>query len=172
MPHSYSRLNTLLSPLTCLNHTVCDEVTWSVSVARRCFLSASLLTMLADPGVVHADVVVTQFVAGDKAGGRQLHLCRYTDELCRVNTRLSTFLRAVAVADFAQRLGAERHRVGQMNERTTHLSVTSAPHTCHANSCKLSQSPEFLRAIRSFFLSTHFPPFHSFFTPCYYCPYK
>jgi len=64
-------------------------------------------TMLADSGVVHADVVVTKSEPGDEARGWQLHLCRNTHEVCRVDARLTTFLGAVTIANFAQCFSAE-----------------------------------------------------------------
>jgi len=85
--------------------------------------------VLADSGVVDTDVVVTQPEAGDEAGGGKLHLCRYADEVRRVDTRLTTFLGAITVADFAQSLSTQRHCVGEMHERPTSVR-SSAPHTC------------------------------------------
>ena len=87
--------------------------------------------MLADPSVVDADVVVAQSVAGDEARRRQVHLRGDTDELGRLDARLPTLVSAVAVADLAQCLGAQRHRVGQVHERPAHLAAAAAaaPHS-------------------------------------------
>jgi len=96
---------------------------------RTCKTAVCTPTVLADPRVVHTDVVVTQSEAGDEATGWQVHLRGDTHEVRRVEASLSTLLGAVTIADLAQCLRAERHRVGQVHERPTDL-VTTTPHTC------------------------------------------
>jgi len=85
-------------------------------------------TVLADSGVVYTDVVVTQSKSNDEAGSRQLHLCRHADEVRRFDARLVALIRLISVTDFTQCLGTQRHRVGQMYERTTN-SIARMPHT-------------------------------------------